>query len=109
MHLAIIGETPTKKGTPTIAMMLKGYERRLIMMPTKNSPLFETAYFILRNAPEKHPPCPNEMLYEATRILEENSLTVKRRSIKLRHLAIAFSIGLALGAATVAVIWLVAL
>ena len=87
-------------------MMLKGYQRKLIMMPTKNSPLFETAYFILRNETEKHPPRPNEMLYEASRILEENSLTVRRRTVKLRHIAIAFGIGIAVGALMVSILWL---
>ena len=87
-------------------MMLKGYQRRLIMMPTKSSPLFETAYFILRKETEEHAPGPNEMLCEATRILEEHSLTVKKRTIKRRHLAAAFGIGMLLGALIVGVIWI---
>ncbi len=87
-------------------MMLKGCQRKLIMMPTKSSPLFETAYFILRKETAERPPCPNEMLYEAARILEENSLPVKRRTLKRRHLATAFAIGLIAGAVIVGAIWL---
>ena len=89
-----------------LTMMLKGYQRKLIMMPTKSSPLFETAYFILRRETEERAPSPNEMLCEATRILEENSLTVRRRTIKARHLAIALCLGFFLGALLVSVIWM---
>ena len=52
--------------------MLKGYQKRLIMMPTRESPLFESAYFILRKDSRPKSPTKNEMLSEATRILEEN-------------------------------------
>lgn len=87
-------------------MMLKGYQRRLIMMPTKSSPHFEAAYFILRKETELQPPRPDEMLFEATRILRETAATSKRRSLRLRHLLLALGIGFALGALTVGMVWL---
>lgn len=87
-------------------MILKGCQRKLIMVPTKSSPLFETAYFILRKETEEREPRPNEMLCEATRILEENSLTVSRRPLKRRHLAAAFGVGVLLGALILGVIWI---
>ncbi len=92
---------------PSITMMLKGYQRRLIMMPTKSSPLFETAYFILRKETDTRPPCPNEMLYEASRILEETRISDRRRVLKPRHLAITFGIGFAVGAALLGILWLI--
>lgn len=79
------------------------------MMPTKGSPLFESAYFILRRETEERVPSQNEMLSEATRILEENALPQKKRPLRRRHLALAFAIGFALGALTVGAFWLTAL
>ncbi len=87
-------------------MMPKGCQRRLIMMPTKNSPLFETAYFILRRETETKTPRPNEMLYEATRILEENTPGKPRKQLGLCHLALAFFIGFFAGALLLGGIWL---
>ena len=88
--------------------MLKGYQRKLIMMSTKSSPLFETAYFILRKETEERAPGTNEMLCEATRILEENSLTAKKRPPARRRTLLAFTVGVLLGAITVGLLWIVA-
>lgn len=87
-------------------MMLKGYQRKLIMMPTKGSPHFEAAYFILRKEAETKSPNANDMLYEATRILEETATSAKRPPIQRRHLAIALGIGTLLGALIVGMIWI---
>ncbi len=90
-------------------MMLKGYQRRLIMMPTKSSPLFESAYFILRRETEERAPSQNEMLSEATRILEEHALPQKKHSLRRRHLLFALAVGFILGALAVGGIWLLTL
>lgn len=90
-------------------MMLKGYQRRLIMMPTKSSPLFESAYFILRRETEERTPSRNEMLSEATRILEEHALPPKKHSLRRRHLLLALAVGFILGSLTVGGVWLIAL
>lgn len=87
-------------------MMLKGSQRRLIMMTTKGSPLFESAYFILRKDTDGRAPTQNEMLLEATRILEENALPKKKPSIKLRHLLVTLAAGFLLGALTLGAVWL---
>ena len=86
--------------------MLKGYQRRLIMMPTKGSPLFETAYFILRKETDVKAPNQNEMLCEATRILEETTLTAKAPTFKRRHIALALGIGICVGAVVMGILWL---
>ena len=88
-------------------MILKGCQRKLIMMPTKSSSLFETAYFILREDTERREPTPNEMLCEATRILEENALTRKKRAPKRKHLWLALAVGFALGCLTTGTLWLI--
>ena len=86
--------------------MLKGYQRRLIMMPTKGSPLFETAYFILRKDTDTKSPNQNEMLCEATRILEETAHAARTPTFKRRHIAIALGIGMLIGALTVGILWI---
>lgn len=87
-------------------MMLKGYQRRLIMMPTKGSSLFESAYFILRKDTELRTPTQNEMLCEATRILEENALPRKRKPLGHKHLLAALTIGFFLGVIATGAVWL---
>ncbi len=53
--------------------MLKGVQRKLIMLQLRESDLFETAYFVLKENEENRTHDPSEMLHEANRILEENS------------------------------------
>ena len=87
-------------------MILKGCQRKLIMMPTKSSSLFETAYFILRDTAEKREPTQNEMLCEATRILEENALTGKSRPLTRKHLWLALACGFLTGGAATGLLWI---
>lgn len=76
------------------------------MMQTPDSTLFETAYFVLKRKAEERSPHRNEMVCEARRILEENSLTRKRFTPKKRHIFIAFASGVGMGGLTVGVTWL---
>ena len=82
--------------------MMKGCQRRMVMMPTRTSALFETAYFVLKEEAEARRPSESEMLCEAMRILEENSLTKREPRFSRRHLLLAFLYGLFLGALAVA-------
>ena len=82
--------------------MMKGCQRKMIMMPTRTSALFETAYFVLKEEAEARRPSESEMLCEAMRILEENSLSKKPQSFSRRHLICSFLYGLCLGALLVA-------
>ncbi len=86
--------------------MMKGCQRRMIMMPTRTSTLFETAYFVLKEEAEARRPSESEMLCEAMRILEENSLAKKPQSYTRRHMLFAFLYGLFLGALLVALVLL---
>lgn len=86
--------------------MLKGYQKRLIMMPTRESALFESAYFILRTDSKPKSPTKNEMLSEATRILEENTLMPSKKSFSRRHLLVALLVGMLVGALAVGIVWL---
>ena len=85
--------------------MLKGYQRRMIMVPTKSSPLFETAYFILRKETEKTDPRPDEMLCEATRIIKGSETPKKKRLVHKRHLLLAFLAGGFSGGTALAITW----
>ena len=51
-------------------------------------------------------PTQNEMLLEATRILEENALPKKKPSIKLRHLLVTLVAGFLLCALALGTVWL---
>ena len=81
---------------------LKGYQRRLVMLKTHDSTLYESACFIMKGDAEARAPSKGEMLGEAMRILEANSMVKKPRVFAWRHLAFAFLGGLLLGALTVA-------
>ena len=85
--------------------MLKGYQRKLIMIRTTDSSMFESGFFILRSAScEKEKQV--EMVSEANRILRESDTAKKKKSFKLRHLFLTFGIGFLTGAAILALIWL---
>lgn len=86
--------------------MLKGVQRKLIMLQTHGSDLFETAYFVLREDAAGHRPDRNEMLSEARRIVEENSLARGKRDSELRSTLAIFVLGALLGAFAVGAIWL---
>ena len=88
-------------------MMVKGCQKRLIMVPTRGSALFESAYFILRKETELRAPTRDEMLCEATRILKEQTATEKKRPLGRKQLLIAFGIGLVLGAAAVGLLLII--
>ena len=85
--------------------MLRGYQRKLIMIRTNDSSVFESAFFILRGAN-----CENEnsveMVSEANRILRESDTGKKKKSFRVRHLFFCFGIGFLLGASVLGLVWL---
>lgn len=85
--------------------MLKGVQRKLIVLKTHQSDLFESAYFILRDTPSEHRLTQNEMLREATRILRENSHLGAQEST-WRRAMLPLVLGFFLGVLTTGVIWL---
>ena len=86
--------------------MLKGYQRKLIMLQTHGSELFETAYFVLKEDAERRRPNQCEMLTEAKRIVEENSFTGRRKDNESYPALLVFVLGAFLGAFAVGAIWL---
>lgn len=87
--------------------MLKGYQRRLIMIRTKDSSIFESAFFILRGS-SCNARTDGDIVSEANRILEEsNSPRKKRVSFNPKYIFIAAGIGFILGAALLGGVWIV--
>ena len=54
--------------------MIKGCQRRMIVVQGKDKSVFETAYFVLRRESERVPSREADMLAEAIRIINENRM-----------------------------------
>lgn len=88
--------------------MLKGTQKKLIMMQTVGSPLFETAYFILKD--QNHAkPGKDEMLKEANRIIMENAPPKEKAIIARRRLLLSAFLGFLSGELFLGLIWLASL
>ena len=88
--------------------MLRGAEKRMIVVRTRGSRMFEEAYFILK--PEKANLSQTRMITEANRIIEENTLQ-KKRTFKSsddsrRGRFFFFLLGLLSGGSFLGMLWL---
>ena len=61
--------------------MLRGTQKHMIVVRTRNSPLFEEAYFVMRRDADKLEADRPDMLWEANRIIE-NSLPCSQEETK---------------------------
>ncbi len=89
--------------------MLKGAQKRMIVVRTTDSKLFEEAYFVMRHDAGRGEEDRPDMLVEANRILEGSRLhTEKRRRPWPRILwcALGFLGGALLGGGGVGLLWL---
>ena len=50
--------------------MLRGAQKQMIVVRTRNSRVFEEAYFVMRRGKTSPPVCKEDMLWEANRIIE---------------------------------------
>ena len=73
--------------------MIKGCQREMIVLQTKESPLFESAYFVLRLG--YRPTAKGDMLAESNRIIGEGRSYLHKRRRYGR--ALPFLLGLVLG------------
>ncbi len=73
--------------------MIKGCQREMIVLQTKKSPLFESAYFVLRLG--YRPAAKGDMLAESNRIIGEGREYLRKRRKHRR--ALYFLLGFALG------------
>ncbi len=75
--------------------MIKGCQREMIVLQTKESPLFESAYFVLRRGYK--PASRGDMLAESNRIIGEGREYFRRRKRGKRFFC--FLLGFLLGGA----------
>lgn len=61
--------------------MLRGAEKRMIVVRTRDSRLFEEAYFVVRPEAGKGDADGTDMLWEANRILENSMAGAKREGL----------------------------
>ena len=95
--------------------MLRGAEKRMIVVRTRDSRMFEEAYFVVRPEADRSGREESDMLWEANRILESSMGAVKeapsRSSFSLFRSgsvwgAVCFLLGLLSGGGLVGLLWL---
>lgn len=90
--------------------MLKGAQKRMIVVKTADSEIFEEAYFVVRGGVERSKP---DMVLEANRIIDgcsEKRKEKRRRDARILLLPlICFMIGTLFGGGIAALICMVAL
>ncbi len=69
--------------------MLKGCQRKMIEVRGRDKEVFETAYFVLRRESERRPLRQQDLLAEANRIINENSMPRRKRAGRFGPLAAA--------------------
>lgn len=100
--------------------MLRGSQKRMIVVRTRDSRVFEEAYFVMRRGADK-PGIQNsdadelDMLWEANRILESSlakskgTATLPRQSPPVKHKAplriLWFTVGMLSGSGLVGLLW----
>ena len=89
--------------------MIKGCQRKVIVVKGDDESVFECAYFVLKNSPESLNCKEEDMVAEANRIIEENEGKKEIKNVKndkktdkendRKKIIIPFSVGAALGSA----------
>lgn len=79
--------------------MFKGYRRKVVVIKNPSSKLFDSAYFVLREGRDDS--VMRDMVEEASKIIEENSVTGKHAVSAKRFFS--FSLGFALASIIFAV------
>ena len=59
--------------------MIKGIQKKMIVLNIQDSKIFESAYFIMKNHVKLTPPDDNAVLFEANRIVSESLPKRKKR------------------------------
>ena len=77
--------------------MLKGAQKRMIIVRTGDSRYFDEAYFVLRREVGTKASSRTDMLSEANRILEESGITPRARRTSFLFCALFFLLGALLG------------
>ena len=86
--------------------MLKGYERKLIMIRTKDSAFFESAFFVIKSDACKNKGNRAGMVEEARRILRDSGGVRVASGKKKRYALLLFLMGFLSGSLIMLGIWL---
>ncbi len=87
--------------------MIKGTHRHMVILKNTESPLFEEAYFILRDQAEQNG-CRDDMVAEANRIIAANTLPpVRKRRREGLWRTLFFFAGVLLGGGGTAILFIV--
>lgn len=90
--------------------MIKGIQRKMVLIRTPDSKIFEEAHFVFRAESDSRASAENDMLMEANRIIEEAGLGDAGGKHHMRKKrgggVITFLLGGLFGGGAVGVIWL---
>lgn len=86
--------------------MLKGYERKLIMIRTKDSAFFESAFFVIKSDACKNRENRAGMVEEARKILKDSGNVRVASGNKRKRSLLFFLMGFLSGGLAMLVIWL---
>jgi len=92
--------------------MIKGVQRKMIVVKTDNSNVFETAYFVLRSDSDKSKSDAMDMLSEANRIVNEGNESKKQKREKKKRFGrfaafCFFLLGTVFGTCSSFLVWLI--
>ena len=65
--------------------MLKGIQKKMVVLNIQDSKIFESAYFIMKNQVKLTPPDDNAVLLEANRIVSESLPKKKKKHFFKRN------------------------
>lgn len=68
--------------------MLKGIQKKMVVLNIQDSKIFESAYFIMKNQVKLAPPDDNAVLFEANRIVSESLPKKKKGHFFLKFLLV---------------------
>lgn len=86
--------------------MVKGTQKQMVVLKTRNSVYYEQAYFVLREGRERCEGARESMMEEANRILDECALMPQPRSRRRLSHRLCFALGMLLGSGILGSIWL---
>lgn len=92
--------------------MIKGCQKRIIMINDTGSDIFDQAYFIVKDGENEKKTSKSDMIREANRIIDENLLGAyfsgqkKQRSAR-KYGRTTFLLGALCGSAFVGILWII--
>ena len=86
--------------------MVRGTQKQMVVLQTRNSIYYEQAYFVLREGREYRGEASGSMMEEANRILDECALMPQPRVRRRLSRGLLFVLGILLGSGVLGTLWL---